>query len=834
MPPSPPFSDTARSLRSPPAGRPLVLAETAARMARLRAALYAPAAEPAVEQPGPGLPRRQESPPAARGGRRGASERRSLKRRPAPRLRRVEAAGLAGVGRPEAWAARVDAWRDITRMANNAYRQQRPRAETPEMTAWLCQGLADSECDIRTRLVRGACWIAEAVRDRFDVGYVWEGGALGAGAAGGADAVGRHDPAFVETGLRSDRHPLLGLMVAKIGRVDRRWWRHQDNGRLRAGWSKAMVERQTRKLFGLDHPYLVWNEDLRGVIRIDIDRDFASLAALRAELDAVDCPLPNVVVGDGDGGGVVDGDGPVRHPHLYWLLRDSVGFTPTHRRRPQTLYLAAVDALTRRLAGLGADAGASRNGLRGKNPFSPHNDIWLMAETPWRLAGQDPVAADRLPALAEYLPIAAWAAAAEADPMTEVATGSNGAWRAGLKLATTLIHDWKRQEAADLAAGDAAAAALAHAGFMAALTEAMLEIADRSPRLDERGARRMAERIGGHFWDNYRPARHRTPAADMDPAARRPRGRPRKTPVSPPAAVRRPGRPRKHAPAPADAKAPLSPARQAANAARRAAADRRIAVAADRLAAGLPEAQRGLFVPLVRINRRALAAAAGVSTATLADPQRIDGVEALRRADFARRTALAAPVFEEDRRATGTPLRRGATTEEKHRKNALVKKGTTIRPRQPSTPAGDLDPLFPAPPVAAKAHHPRPWPEIAEADVSAVDHPAASEAASAAGPRRTPVEPPTAMIAIRIASVIQTISAGDAVPDVAPSSAMDDGAMPRMEPDRVATEPDRRDADAAPSADPVIRQDHGAAHGILAPSPLVAAARAAFATPACA
>lgn len=584
---------------------------------------------------------------------------RSTRRRAAPSLKRSKAAFLSGTNRHETWRNRLYAWRDISFLANNAYRHA-PLKEDEKFPEDYDRNINVDTAKLVGHIMAGNEELSKAIRQRMEAGYVWTGGFM----------EHRHAPKcspFVEFGLRSEQSDILALMVSKLNRSDRRWWmchRVAETNRLRSGWQKDYVETQPRKLFGMDMPYIVWNEDMRGVFRIDIDQDFDTIEDLRAHLQRLGCPEPNIVVGSSHGKGAINAAKAVVHPHLYWVLRDSICFTEKGRRRPKNTYTAIVDALIERLEPIGADPAASRNGLRGKNPFSPHNNTWTLATEPYRLAGVDPVTLDNLPALASLLNL-------DTDKSLKARieynqeSKSNRPWHTALGIARDHIGAWKKKSAAGTIDGD-----MALNGFLAELENLLIDIAPENPRKPKiEWAKTVADKIGRHFWTTYK---ERATASTG-----RPRGRPRKHPVAL-LPKPRPGRPRKHEITQIDDKATRTPS--AATLAKRETAieeaNERIIAAADVLSANRKKYPNS-YTPIRDINRRDLAAMAHVSTATLAHFERIDAIEKIRKSRYEDR--LLAEKAEKEARKAELRLKR---LNEKQKKIHLVKKGVMVEPNR--------------------------------------------------------------------------------------------------------------------------------------------------------
>jgi len=210
--------------------------------------------------------------------------------------------------------------------------------------------------------IEAAAHVADMVRHRLDVGYVWRGGYVG----------GHYVPPLVETGLRTqaeDAH-VLRRFVQLTPRA-----RRSDTG-LHCGHTKGMLARPDTKLLGLDEAYVALNPTMRGAWRVDLDADFPSWIALRDDLEALVAAgrlpcLPHACVA-----WRCPHTGRVAHPHLWWLLPygSSVWWAPEDprcSRRIMSLYSGVVAGCTAALSPLGADPSAASLPLKGKSPLCP-------------------------------------------------------------------------------------------------------------------------------------------------------------------------------------------------------------------------------------------------------------------------------------------------------------------------------------------------------------------------------------------------------------------------------------------------------------------------------
>lgn len=274
-------------------------------------------------------------------------------------------------------------------------------------------------------------------------------------------------------GLASDQHPMLKKFVASVPAA----------ARLFTGRDKAMIYAPGSKLIGLDEPYVVANTEMRGALRVDVDRVFpGGIGELSALLAAQRIPAPNIVVGH-------DGEGGLRHPHLIWLLSDAVWFGEGGGLRHQGLWRRVLDGLTAACLILGADPGGTFNPMRMKCPLSPAWSWSVLADEPYSLAGLRPSldlagARDRLrgqPARQGF---------PEDHPDPAVASQSNAHFRRVAAYARGIAPTPDADEAAWGAFGDRVA--------MEAIRVAP------EGELAHRAAGRMAEAVAAWTRKNYR------------------------------------------------------------------------------------------------------------------------------------------------------------------------------------------------------------------------------------------------------------------------------------------------------------------------------------------
>ncbi|MBL6080784.1 replication initiation protein [Belnapia sp. T18] len=229
-----------------------------------------------------------------------------------------------------------------------------PKEAKPKPTAEMIALFTDAARERRRSTE--AC-----VKLRMEVGFQWWGGFF-------AESKTYFRPEFCYRGLVSSEHPILQLFASKVPKVRR----------LYVGDHKGEAYRSDSKLLALDAAYVEDNKRVCGVLRIEVD-------AILAWDDIADAcrtagvPLPNLVVG------WEDNDGRVHHPHLFWLLHDSVPMEGERCARFSALYRGVLRGLTKALLPLGADPGGLLNSHRHKNPLSPMWQRRILAEQPYDL-----------------------------------------------------------------------------------------------------------------------------------------------------------------------------------------------------------------------------------------------------------------------------------------------------------------------------------------------------------------------------------------------------------------------------------------------------------------
>lgn len=164
-----------------------------------------------------------------------------------------------------------------------------------------------------------------------------------------------------DDGFRSDDNKVLRRIVAMVPKA----------GAAQAGPTKGAVSRSyASKIDVLSEPYVALNPERLGVMRIDIDRGFASLEHLVQDIrDTALLPhLPNIVISS------AKEKTQIIRPHLLFLLPEDqevwADFNhPRCRRRPVHLFRAVLRGITAKLLPIGADPGGVTNPCKIKNPL---------------------------------------------------------------------------------------------------------------------------------------------------------------------------------------------------------------------------------------------------------------------------------------------------------------------------------------------------------------------------------------------------------------------------------------------------------------------------------
>jgi len=261
------------------------------------------------------------------------------------------------------WAERFVERYEVHRELNAAERAgRRGRAGRGDR---LIQQADPAAAEERRQFVERARDTTARVDARFRIGFRWFGGYVSGKPGRGGRGYWRS--AFIHQGLVSTEHPILRLFVTKLHKA-RRLLTGNDKGAVTAGGPKVLA---------LDDAYVHANAEMRGVLRVELDRDFVSWDHLRQAILACDVPLPNIAVAH-----VHEVTGAVQAPHLIWLLEHSVCFTGRGRAGPQAAFRSALQRLTVALATAGADHGGLANALKMKNPLSPRWSRAVWGEEP--------------------------------------------------------------------------------------------------------------------------------------------------------------------------------------------------------------------------------------------------------------------------------------------------------------------------------------------------------------------------------------------------------------------------------------------------------------------
>ncbi|CAO3358036.1 replication initiation protein [Azospirillum melinis] len=263
------------------------------------------------------------------------------------------------------WAERFLERYEVHRELNAAGRLAR-RGRAGRGDSWLEQADPAAIAD-RRQFVERARDTTARVDARFRIGFRWLGGYVSGKPGRGGRGYWRS--AFRYEGLVSTEHPILRLFVTKLHKA-RRLLTGNDKGAVTAGGPKVLA---------LDDAYVHANADMRGVLRVELDRDFASWDQLRQAILTCGVPTPNIVVAH-----IHEVTGTVQAPHLIWLLENSVCFTGRGRAGPQAAFRSALQRLTMALATAGADQGGLANALKVKNPLSPRWSRAVWAEEPYQ------------------------------------------------------------------------------------------------------------------------------------------------------------------------------------------------------------------------------------------------------------------------------------------------------------------------------------------------------------------------------------------------------------------------------------------------------------------
>lgn len=237
-------------------------------------------------------------------------------------------------------------------------------------------------------------------------------------------------------GFRSSLDPILKLFVSKLckGRYTRRGSRLPS---ISSSRDKASIFPCPSKALALDDEYVTFNPMMRGVFRVDLDRDFASTEECQEKIRELRLPAPNIITGVSTSGG------KLRRPHVYFVVKHSVCFTGNGRNGAKALFKLIGTILTERLAPLGADRFAT-NTLRGKNPLCERLTTAVVYSEPYSL-GFDPHGCE---SLADLLDLGQYRGkfsnfgAAEDMLLRDGRRGSNAVFRTVGRLCARLVHEF--------------------------------------------------------------------------------------------------------------------------------------------------------------------------------------------------------------------------------------------------------------------------------------------------------------------------------------------------------------------------------------------------------
>jgi hypothetical protein len=374
--------------------------------------------------------------------------------------------------------AQIEAARNRLRARFDSLPDRKPEASFWQFVEIMCTGshpdfAARADAKLIVRHEMGLCYRGErkvaaaerkaAITVRTRDGIVWQGRST--------------------KGLVSDHHPILKLFAAKLPRG-------QD---LTVGDDKAISgpAPHRSKLLGLDAAYVDCLKSMRGVIRIEIDANL-TWQQIEAACISAQIPLPNIAVG------FEDADGVVWHPHLLWLLTNSVAFTAAGHVKHKKLFDATLRGLTAALLPSGADPGGIFNSMRCKNPLSPSWSRRVLAEVPYSLADLRQPSVSKLPQSNVVL------TAEHPDP--EVAVGSNALFRT--------VAGWAREHVRavrdDAAMSDDDWAAMVkEVAEDHATTMLHTRPGDEKHRGVQRRVHRLAALVARWTWANVRPKKAR-------------------------------------------------------------------------------------------------------------------------------------------------------------------------------------------------------------------------------------------------------------------------------------------------------------------------------------
>ena len=179
--------------------------------------------------------------------------------------------------------------------------------------------------------------------------------------------------------LPSDLSALKKLFVEKCPRA----------AMMQTGPDKECVYRPLSKLLGLIDPYVTGNQVMVGIVRVDLDEVFLENSelgllgwdVLKQLLIERKVAMPNFVVGRD----CFLETREYQRPHLIWLLRDSVCFTPNGWMKFKGKLAQVIRGIIAALLDIGADPGAMSNSCKTKNPLSPAWTTKEFADEPYSL-----------------------------------------------------------------------------------------------------------------------------------------------------------------------------------------------------------------------------------------------------------------------------------------------------------------------------------------------------------------------------------------------------------------------------------------------------------------
>jgi hypothetical protein len=201
-------------------------------------------------------------------------------------------------------------------------------------------------------------------KERLEEGYIWDG-------QGTEDENGNKtylvcgkylQKPFIFKGLKRDEDEFVMRFVAAMPRA--------SSGILMTGMGKDECHRQNRKLAALDNTHGFFCERVREMVRIDIQKTWASKAALQADLDKLPFKAQLVV-------NTTDDRYPdeIIDPHFYHILPEGKGVW--NNKKHHKLLNRVIAGLNKMYMPLGCDPGGMSMPFHGKLVTSPHNDYFV-------------------------------------------------------------------------------------------------------------------------------------------------------------------------------------------------------------------------------------------------------------------------------------------------------------------------------------------------------------------------------------------------------------------------------------------------------------------------